>query len=115
MATQKTTSEKSFADIEKTFEPMRALNQLALDNAAKLMEMNLDVAKRYSNMMLSSAREMIELKDPAALQAFVAKQPEAIKSFTDVARADAEAAVKLGMTYFEQAGKLVSESAKKAA
>ena len=110
MATTKTVTE-----MEKTFEPMRALNQLALDNAAKLMEMNLNIARRYADLMLGNVREMVELKDPAAVQAFVAKQPESMKAFADSTRADAEAAVKLSMTYFEEAGKLVTENVKKAA
>ena len=45
----------------------------------------------------------------------MAKQPEAIKTFADSARADAEAAVKLGMSYIEEAGKLVAANTKKAA
>ena len=110
MATAKTVSE-----LDKTFEPLRALNKLALDNTAKLMEMNLDIARRYADLMLGNVRELVELKDPAAVQAFVARQPESLKAFADSTRADAEAAVKLGMNYLEEAGKLVSENVRKAA
>ncbi len=106
---------KSLPEFDKVFEPVRAFNKLTLDNAAKMLEMNLDVAKRYTDLALANAREIVELKDPAAVQAYVAKQPEAFKAFADTARADAEAAVKLSVSYFEAAGKLVSDSAKKAA
>jgi phasin family protein len=106
---------KTLPEVDKVLEPVRAFNQLALDNCAKMVEMNLDIAKRYTEMTLPNERELVELKDPAAVQAYVAKQPEAIKSFADTARADAEAALKLSMSYFEEAGKLVASNAKKAA
>jgi phasin family protein len=106
---------KTLPEVDKVLEPVRAFNQLALDNCAKLVEMNLDIAKRYTELTLANVRELVELKDPAAVQAYVAKQPEAIKSFADTARADAEAALKLSMSYFEEAGKLVASNAKKAA
>lgn len=106
---------KALPDVDKALEPVRAFNKLTLDNAAKMMEMNLSITKRYADLALANARELVELKDPAAVQAYVARQPEAIKAIADTARADAEAAVKLSMSYFEAAGKLVSESTKKAA
>jgi phasin family protein len=109
------TTKSPISELDKTLEPVRALNKLALDNAAKVIEMNFDVARRYADLTLSSMREVFELKDPAAVQAYVAKQPEAMKAFAESARADAEAAVKLGMSYFEEAGKLVAASTKKAA
>ena len=105
---------KNLPEVDKLFEPMRAFNKLALESAAKAVEMNLDVARRYTDLALANAREMVEIKDPAALQAYVAKQPEAMKSFAVSARADAEAAVKLSVSYFEAAGKLVTDSAKEA-
>ncbi len=102
---------KSLPEADKVFAPVRAFNQLTLDNAAKLVQMNFDVARRYTDIALANAREFVEIKDAEALQAYVAKQPEAMKSFADTARADAEAAVKLSVSYFEAAGKLVSDSA----
>ena len=108
-------STKTVSDLNNAFEPVRALNKLALDNTAKLVEMNLAVAKRFADTALAGAREVMELKDPAAVQAYMAKQPEALKAFADDARADAEAAVKLGMAYFEEAGKVVAANVKKAA
>ena len=106
---------KSVNEFEKAFEPVKALNKLALDNAAKLVEMNLNVAKRYADLTLANAREVAELKDPAAVQAYVAKQPEAFKALADDAAADAQVVVKLGMAYFEEAGKVVAANVKKAA
>ena len=103
---------KNTVEMEKVFEPVRALHMLALENTAKLVEMNLAFARRYADTALANAREMIELKDPAAVQAFLAKQPEAMKTFADETRADAEAALKMGMSYFEEAGKVVSSNAK---
>ena len=106
---------KNLPEFEQALEPVRAFNQLALDGCAKMVEMNLTIAKRYSDMTLANVRELVELKDPAAMQAYVAKQPEAMKAFADTARADAEAALKLSMNYFEEAGKLVAANSKKAA
>ena len=78
---------KSVSDIDKVFEPVRALNKLTLDNTAKLVELNLAVAKRFADATLANVREAVELKDPAAVQAYLAKQPEAMKALADEARA----------------------------
>ncbi len=110
MATAKTVSE-----FDKAFGPFLALNKLALDNTAKLVEMNLDVARRYAELSLTNAREAAELKDPAAIQAFVSKQPEAFKALAETVSTDAQATVKLGMSYLEEAGKVVAANLKKAA
>lgn len=102
-------------DLNTILEPAKALNQLALDNAAKLFEMNFSMAKRFADMTMATAREVTELKDPAAVQAYVAKQPEALRAMADESAADAQAVVKMGMDYFQEAGKVVSANVKKAA
>ena len=113
MATTKTTS--ATAELDKAFEPVRAFNQLTLEKAAQLVEMNIEAMRRYTDLALANARELVDLRDPAALQAYFAKQPEAIKAFTETAKADAEAAVKLGLAYVEEAGQLVAKGANGAA
>ena len=102
-------------DLNTFFEPAKALNQLALDNAAKLFEMNVSVAKRFADMTFASVREASELKDSAAVQAFVAKQPEAFKAIAEESASDAQSVVKMGMEYMQEAGKVVAANAKKAA
>ena len=99
------------ADMNTFFEPAKALNQLALDNAAKLFEMNVAVAKQFADMTFSSAREVTELKDPAAMQAFVAKQPEALKAMAEESAANAQVVMKMGMDYVQQASKVMNPKA----
>jgi len=108
-------AKKPVLEIEAALAPVQALNKLALDNAAKLFEMNFSAAKRVAEITLANAREMAEIKDPAAAQAFFAKQPETMKAFAEEAAADAQSVVKLGMEWSEEAGKLVADSVKKAA
>lgn len=106
---------KSTPELDKALEPVKALNNLMLDNAAKLVDINFDVARRYTDMTLQNWREALDIKDAAALQAYVARQPQAFKDFAETVSADTQAVVKLGVACFEEAGKIVSTGIRKAA
>jgi len=102
-------------NIEAVFAPVKALNELALANTAKVVDMQFAAARKYADMALANVREMAELNDPAAVQAYVAKQPEAMKALAEGMAADAQEITKLGVAYVQEAGKVVAESVKKAA
>ena len=61
------TTKSPISELDKTLEPVRALNKLALDNAAKVIEMNFDVARRYADLTLSSMREVFRSPAIASL------------------------------------------------
>ena len=102
-------------DMEAALAPMKALNTLALENTAKVVEMQFAAARKYADLALANAREVAELKDPAAVQAYVAKQPEALKALAEGATADAQEIANMGVAYLQEAGKVVADSVKKAA
>ena len=102
-------------NLEAAFAPVKALNTLVLENTAKVVELQFAAARKYADLALASTREVSELKDAEAFQAYVAKQPEAMKHLAEDMAADAQEMTKLGMSYVQEAGKVVAESVKKAA
>ncbi len=104
---------------QNMFAPVKALNELALANIEKLVELNLATMHRYSDVALDAWKAALEVKDADGMREYVARQGEVAKEVVEGMVADAKEVAKLSQDYASSAQKIVSdkttEAVKKAA
>jgi phasin family protein len=94
--------------------PFKALNELALSNAEKLVSMQSKNFEKYSKIALSSLQEAAQVSDLEQSQAYFTKQGEVSKKVAEDMAADMKEVAELGQAYAAEVQKLMSESVSKA-
>ncbi len=93
------------------FAPVKALNELALANVEKLVEMNLATMHKYSDITLDAWKAALDVKDVQGMQEYVARQGEVAKEVVEGMVADAKEVAKLSQDYAAGAQKIAVEKA----
>lgn len=94
--------------------PFKALNDLAMANAEKLVALQSKNFEKYSKMALSSVQEASTLTDMDQSQAYLAKQGELSKKAAEDIAADLKAVAEMSQAYAAEVQKVVAEGVEKA-
>ena len=97
---------------EEFLAPVRSLNELALSNADKLVDMQLGNARKYTTLMLDSLKEAAAAKDAEDAKTYVLGQVEAFRKLGENLTADGEALAQLGSAYAAEVQKIAEASLK---
>lgn len=108
-----------FGHIEEVLAPARSLNELALANVERLVNLHIDSTRKYAEIGLQNMREAFEIKDLSGAQAYMAKQREVAENVTENLVNDAKVVAELGRQYTDKVQKVlakgVADTSKKAA
>ncbi len=98
--------------VRQVLAPVQALNQLAVDNAEKLVALQVASLERYVALGFSQLRALLDVNDAEAFQAYLGKQNEFVRSVRDEFVEDAKAVAELGGEFSEKVQELGQESIK---
>ena len=90
--------------------PARALNELALANAERLMDMQLSNTRKYAGIMLDGLKEAATVQDAESAKKYLAGRMEVARSTTESLRSDTEELMKLGQDYMTEVQKIMKTS-----
>ena len=99
---------------EELLAPVKALNELAIANAEKLVALQSKNFEKYSKIALSSLQEASAVADLEQSQAYFKKQGEVSKQVAEDFAADMKEVAELGQAYVAEVQKVVSENVAKA-
>ncbi len=102
-------------NVDALVAPYKALNELALANAEKLVALQSANYVKYSNLVLANLKEAAALTDIEQSKAFAEKQVELSKKIAEDVKADANVVVEIGKAYVAELQSVVAASAKKVA
>ena len=94
---------------EEMMAPVRALNELALAHASRIVDMQLGLARKYADMGLASFKAVTSVKDADSVKTYFADQAEVARKNSETVLADAKALGQLNVDYVTEAQKIVKE------
>ncbi len=94
---------------EEFLAPFKALNEVTLANAEKLVALQSKNFEKYSKIALSSLQEAAKVSNLQQSQAYFTKQGEVSKQVAEDFAADLKEVAELGQSYVAEVQKLVSE------
>lgn len=94
---------------EEMMAPVRALNELALEHATRVIDMQLSLARKYADMGLASFKAVTTVTDADSAKTYLADQTEAVRKSSESVMADAKAFGQLNVEYVTEAQKIVKE------
>ena len=97
---------------KKLLAPVQALNQLAVNNAEKLVALQIASLERNAALGFSQLRAALEVKDVEAFQAYINNQYELVKTVSDGIAEDAKAVAELGTEFSAKVQELSKENMK---
>ena len=92
---------------EELLAPARALNELNLANAERLVELQLETTRKYATLVLDGLKEAAAVKDAEGAKDYMVARVEVARSTTESLRGDTEELVKLGRAYVADVQKIV--------
>jgi len=95
---------------QKMLAPVQALNQLAVDNAEKLVALQIASVQRNAALGFSQLRAALEVKDVEAFQSYLSKQYELVKSLGEGFAGDVKAVSELGNAFSAKVQELGKEN-----
>ena len=104
------TAKVEFPKAEELLAPMKALNELALSNAEKMIKLQSQNFEKYSKLALGTMQEATSVRDLEASKAFFTKQGEVSKKVAEDMAADMKTYADLGQSYMAEVQKVVSEN-----
>ncbi|MEM7210023.1 MAG: phasin family protein [Pseudomonadota bacterium] len=104
-------SNKSVELNENLMASFKAMNELAIANAEKLMAMNLEQIRKQSDVTVAAMRSAMELKDADDVKNYVTDQTNAAKDVLEGLVADAQAIGKMNEETSAEIARLMKESA----
>jgi phasin family protein len=96
--------------IEKYYAPVRELNNLAITNMEKVLEMQLKFIEDSTKAGLDSLKTAAAINDAEGLKEYLNSQVATSKQFTERALEDGRAAAELGNDYIKEAQNVVKEA-----
>jgi len=100
-------------NVQELLAPAKALNELALTNVERAVDLHLQAVTRLSSIMLTASKEALEVHDVEGAQAYLEKRKEVANQVAQDLVKDAQTVAELGKEYAEEAGKLVTENVSK--
>lgn len=100
---------------EEFVAPFKALNDLAMANAEKLVALQSKNFEKYSNVVLSNIKDASQISDLEGSKAFFEKQADLSKKVTEDFTADVQEIAEIGKEYAAEVQKLVTENVEKVA
>ena len=104
-----------FPNVDAFMAPYKALNELALANAEKLITLQSGNYIKYSNIALASLKEAAAVTDVEQSQAYFKKQTELSTKVAEDVKADVNVVAEIAKAYVDELQSVVAESAKKVA
>ncbi|MDO6462106.1 phasin family protein [Granulosicoccaceae sp. 1_MG-2023] len=104
------TNKVEFPKADELLAPMKALNELALSNAEKMIKLQSQNFEKYSKLALNNFQEASTVSDVEASKAFFSKQGELSKKVAEDVAADLKTFADLGQSYVAEVQKVVSEN-----
>ncbi len=95
--------------------PVKALNELALANTERLVEMQVQSFREYADVALDNWKAALAVKDMDGAQKYFAKQNEVAQEVAKKLASDAKVVVELGQEYISEVQKVVTSNFEKAA
>ncbi len=95
---------------EEMMAPVRALNELALTQATRFVEMQFGFARKYADLGLATFKAATTVTDADSARRYFTEQAEAARKASETALADAKALSQLGVDYMVEAQKIVKDS-----
>jgi len=111
MAATKSAIQKQAEDF---LAPVKALNELALANAERLVEMQVQSIRDYADVALDNWKAALAVKDIDGAQKYFAKQNEVAQEVAKKLASDAKVVVELGQEYMTEVQKVVTNNFDKA-
>lgn len=96
----------------KYFEPVREINELALDNVEKLLDIQLKSLNDTARLSLEQLRSATDIKDVDGLKQYITEQADLVKSLGERFVKDSQTALELGVSYTDRVQQIVSDSIK---
>ncbi|HBR99208.1 MAG TPA: hypothetical protein DD979_17795 [Gammaproteobacteria bacterium] len=98
---------------EEIFAPYKALSDLALANAEKLVSLQSKNFLKYSNVVIANLKEAAQCTDMDQSREFFEKQADLSKQVAEDFSADMKEVAEIGQAYAVEVQKLFSENAEK--
>jgi phasin family protein len=95
---------------EKYYAPVRDLNNLAISNIEKLLEVQLKFIQDSTKASVESMKNATAINDAEGLKEYLNTQVATSKQFTERALEDGRTVVELGNDYVKEAQKLAKEA-----
>ena len=102
-------------NVDTLVAPYKALNELALANAEKLIALQSANYVKYSNVVLASLKSASEISDVEQSKTFIEKQTAVSQQVAEDVKADVQVVADMGKAYVAELQSVVAASAKKAA
>ena len=100
------------AQVEKFVEPLRELNNLAVENVEKILDIQLKAFEENSKAGVDSLKGAVAVSDLEGLKSYLNKQAEVTRQLTERTLADTRSVMELGNSYTAEAQKIVKDAFK---
>lgn len=104
---------KAKPELQKTADliaPMKALNELALSNAEKMIKLQTSSYEKYSTLALDTLQEATSVSDLESSRSFLTKQADVSKKVAADLTDEMKAYAELGNAYLKEIQKVMSDS-----
>ena len=99
---------------EEMMAPARQLNELALSNFEKLVDLQLENARKYASVALDSMKAAAAVKDAEGAKDYLTKQADAARKAAEDMVADSKMLVQMGQDYSAEVQKILQAGFEKA-
>ena len=96
----------------KYFEPVRAINALALENVEKLLDIQLRSINDTARLSVEQLKSAADVRDVDGLKQYFAEQAEVVKSLGERFIKDSQAALELSVNYTDKVQQVVADTIK---
>ncbi len=103
-----------FEQAGRIMEPVRAMNEVAVEQAEKLVKLQASAFQNYATMAIDHWRQALKVSDADSMKDFVSKHRAYVETVTEKATKDANAVMELGNDYVAEVQKILKVSAAKA-
>jgi phasin family protein len=107
-------NEAIFEQAGQMMAPVRAMNEVAVEQAEKLVKLQANAFQNYSKLALDHWRNALKVNDAESMKEFASAHRAYVETVTEKATKDANAVMELGNDYVAEVQKILKDSAAKA-
>ena len=107
-------NEAIFEKADQMMAPVRAMNEVAMGQAEKLVKLQANAFQNYSKLALDHWRNALKVNDAESMKDFVSAHRAYVETVTEKATKDVNAVMELGNDYVAEVQKILKDSAAKA-